>query len=82
MNNNIKSVCPDNSAYKFRPETDVLFKMPAGAFKYSGIIDTTIKFIEDIQLIQPETWALFVKQFKGTYPDDAHLAWRGEYWEK
>ncbi len=82
MNNNILSVCPENSAYKFRPETDVLFKLPDGAFHYSGIIDATIRFIEDIQLIQPETWALFVRQFKGSYPDDEHRAWRGEYWGK
>ena len=82
MNKNILDVCPDNSAYKFRPNTDVLFKMPDGAFHYSGIIDSTIRFIEDIQLIQPETWALFVRQFKGSFPDSEWRAWRGEYWGK
>ena len=82
MNNNILQVCPQNSAYKYRPDTDVLFKMPSGSFKYSGIIDSTIKFIENFQLIQPETWALFVRQFKGSYPDDMWLTWKGEYWGK
>ncbi len=82
MNNNLREVCPENSAYKFRPDTDVLFKMPVGAFNYSGIIDATIKHIENIQLLQPDTWALFVRQFNGSYPDSERRAWRGEYWGK
>lgn len=82
MNNSIREVCGENSAYKFRPDTDVLFKIPDGSFHYNGIIDSTIRFIEDVQLLKPETWAMFVRQFAGTYPDDEQAAWRGEFWGK
>ena len=79
--NNINAVCPENSAYKYRPETDVLFKMPDGSFKQSGLIDATIKYIENIQLKRTDFWRAFVEQFR-TYPDSEMKAWRGEYWGK
>ena len=81
MNNNILSVCSENGAYKYRPETDVLFKMPDGSFKYSGIIDATIRYIESIQLKRTDFWRAFVEQFR-TRPDGDTNAWRGEYWGK
>ncbi len=78
--NNILSVCPENSAYKYRPQTDVLFKLPDGSMKYSGVIDATIKYIQTIQLKRTDLWKQFVEQFR-THPDD-DLRWRGEYWGK
>lgn len=81
MKNNVLSVCPENSAYKYRPETDILFKMPDGSFKYSGIIDSTIRYVENIQLKRTDFWRAFVEQFR-TYPDTSTNAWRGEYWGK
>ncbi len=78
--NNVSSVCPESSAYKYRPETDILFKMPDGSMKYSGIIDATIKYIQTIQLKRTDLWKAFVQQFR-TYPDD-DMCWRGEYWGK
>ena len=81
MNNNILSVCPENSAYKHRPETDVLFRLPDGAFNYSGIIDSTIRYIQSIQLKRTDLWKAFVQQFR-TAPDSEGRTWKGEYWGK
>lgn len=82
MNNNpaVKKVC-QNGAYRFRPETDSLFCLPHGSFRYSGVIDGTIRQVERMQLLKPETWSLFVNQFRSC-PDDEKLAWRCEYWGK
>lgn len=79
--NNINAVCPESSAYKYRPETDVLFKMPDGSFKQGGIIDATIRYIENIQLKRTDFWRAFVEQFR-THPDIELKTWRGEYWGK
>ena len=81
MTNNIKAVCPENGAYKYRPETDVLFRLPDGAFRYSGIIDSTIRYIQSIQLKRTDLWKAFVEQFR-TAPDSDKLTWKGEYWGK
>lgn len=81
MNKNILTVCPENSAYKYRPETDVLFRLPDGAFKYSGIIDSTIRFIQNVQLKRTDVWKAFVEQFR-TAPDSDRLTWKGEFWGK
>jgi hypothetical protein len=47
---------------------------------YSGVIDDSIKFIEDFQLLRSDLWSRFVQQFK----EDADFegGWRGEYWGK
>lgn len=71
-----------NGAYKYRCETDKLFKMPGGSFHYGGIIDESIKFIEKIQLLDKNVWDIFVKQFAGSYPDDENLSWKCEFWGK
>ena len=81
MNKNILTVCPENGAYKYRPETDVLFRLPDGAFKYSGIIDSTIRFIQNVQLKRTDVWKAFVEQFR-TAPDSDRLTWKGEFWGK
>ncbi len=81
MNNNIISVCNQNSAYKYRPDTDVLFRLPDKAFSYNGIIDAAIRHIQSIQLLRGDLWRAFVEQFR-THPDDKTFSWKGEYWGK
>ncbi len=80
-NNVIKSLCPENSAYKHRPDTDALFQLPYGSYSYSGIIDKEIRHIENKHLLDADTWALFVNQFRSPV-DTPDRAWRGEYWGK
>lgn len=47
---------------------------------YNGIIDKSINFIEEFQLLRTDLWCRFVQQFK----EDADYegGWRGEYWGK
>ena len=47
---------------------------------YNGIIDKSINFIEEFQLLRTDLWRRFVQQFK----EDADYegGWRGEYWGK
>lgn len=47
---------------------------------YNGIIDKSINFIEEFQLLRSDLWCRFVQQFK----EDADFegGWRGEYWGK
>ena len=53
----------------------------AGKSSFDGILDKTIRFIEDFQLKNPVLWKRFVNQFREqTDGDDA--GWRGEYWGK
>jgi len=80
MNNNILQACPQDSAYKYRPETDVLFRLSNGAFSYKGIIDKAIRHIEKIQSLNKDLWTVFIKQFTYTPDDDGR--WRCEYWGK
>ena len=56
MYNNILSVCPSDSAYKYRPQTDILFKIEDGAFDYKGVIDNAIRHIEKIQSMRSDLW--------------------------
>lgn len=48
--------------------------------KYNGIIDKSVDFIEEMQLLRTDLWCRFVQQFK----EDADYegGWRGEYWGK
>ena len=49
-------------------------------YQFNGIIDRSVKFIEEFQLLRVELWKRFVQQFK----EDADYegGWRGEYWGK
>lgn len=51
-----------------------------GEWHFTGIIHETIKFIEDMQLLNPELWFRFVQQFR--LHTDTDNGWRGEYWGK
>ena len=48
--------------------------------KFNGIIDQSVQFIEEFQLLRVDLWKRFVQQFK----EDADFegGWRGEYWGK
>ena len=50
------------------------------SYQFNGIIDRSVKFIEEFQLLSVELWKRFVQQFK----EDADYegGWRGEYWGK
>lgn len=63
-----------------RNHTDTFYDLPTEK-KFRGCLDKNLNFITDIQVRDPETWKLFVEQFR-THPDDADTGWRGEYWGK
>ena len=50
------------------------------SYQFNGIIDRSVKFIEEFQLLRVDLWKRFVQQFK----EDADYegGWRGEYWGK
>ena len=52
-----------------------------GAAGYTGTVNRYVRFARDRQLINPNTWADFVRQFRAD-SDDHDLGWRGEYWGK
>lgn len=51
------------------------------SYKFNGIFDQSVKFIEEVQLLREDLWRRFVNQFK---EEDADFegGWRGEYWGK
>ena len=52
-----------------------------GAAGYTGTANRYVQFAKDRQLMNPNTWADFVRQFRAD-SDDHDLGWRGEYWGK
>ena len=71
----------ENEANFPRLKTDKLFFDYANNYKYNGFSDKAIRFIEDFQLLSPESWERFVKQFHEKSDSDT-AAWRGEFWGK
>ena len=69
-----------NTANYPRLKTDKFFADYNNLYKYNGFVDNTIKYIEDFQLLNSETWARFVQQFRED--SDPDFGWRGEYWGK
>lgn len=55
--------------------------MEQADFRFHGIMDESVKFVEDNQLLKKDLWVRFVQQFKenADLEDDG---WRGEYWGK
>ncbi len=51
------------------------------SYKFNGIIDQSVQFIEEVQVLREDLWRRFVNQFK---EEDADFegGWRGEYWGK
>ena len=58
-----------------------VFEVGAGNYcKFHGVIDRSIQYIEEFQLLRIDLWKRFVQQFKEDADYDA--GWRGEYWGK
>ncbi len=55
--------------------------LPPRAMRFSGIYQDYLRFTLEKQLLSPETWAAFVRVFRGD-SDDADRGWRCEYWGK
>lgn len=56
--------------------------LEGGSFKYTGIIDETIRLVQEKQLKDVKYWKLFVEQYRKGNVDDHDRGWRGEYWGK
>ncbi len=76
----MKELYLKNSANYPRIETDTFFADYENTYKYSEYFDKAFRYIEDFQLLSPELWARFVRQFKEN--TDTDFGWRGEYWGK
>ena len=63
-----------------RLKTDKFFADYENTYSYSGMVDESIRFIEDFQLLDIELWKRFVRQF--IEKPDIDCGWRGEYWGK
>lgn len=48
--------------------------------RYHGIIEESVQYIEEFQLLRTDLWKRFVQQFKEDA--DYEAGWRGEYWGK
>lgn len=68
------------SQYTESQNTDKTFNADA-EYKYSGIADKSIRFIERVQLLDTELWTMIANQFTFN-PDDEDNGWRCEYWGK
>lgn len=49
-------------------------------YKFNGILDQSVWYIEDFQLLRVDLWKRFVQQFREDA--DYEAGWRGEYWGK
>ena len=75
------SIYAPGSAYATREKFDTLFLDPADTMTLSGRVAETLDFITEIQLLHPDMWARFVRQFV-EHTDVSDRGWRGEYWGK
>ena len=50
-------------------------------YQFREIIDQSVRFIEEVQLLREDLWKRFVNQFQEE-DADAEGGWRGEYWGK
>ncbi len=78
----LQKICHPESAFAPRLHTDRLFPLPAGSGAFTGVLRDAIDYIEKIQLLDSDLWALFVNQFRQGNVDDHDKGWRGEYWGK
>ena len=63
-----------------RLSTDKFFIDYENTYEFNEITHDTMKFVENTQLLDAETWALFVRQYVNNA--DGKGGWRGEYWGK
>ena len=77
----IENMLNKNKMLAPRLRTDKLFVLPAGSLDLRGYLDSTVRFIEEIQLFDRPLWSQFVQVFVDR-PDGENRGWRGEYWGK
>lgn len=76
----MKNLYAKNTANFPRLNTDCFFVNYSNTYSYSGIINDSINFIENFQLLDKALWKRFVIQFKEH--SDKNYGWRGEFWGK
>ena len=81
MSKAIEALYEQTSVNYKRVATDSLFTDVGSVSNFKGILDKTIRYVEDFQLLDAENWARFVEQFR-SHTDTANRGWRGEYWGK
>ncbi|MCI8388085.1 MAG: hypothetical protein HFE63_06410 [Clostridiales bacterium] len=81
MSKAIDALYEQGSVNYKRVDTDKLFSDYDALCSFKGILDKTIRYVEDFQLLDAENWARFVEQFR-SHTDSPNLGWRGEYWGK
>ncbi len=80
MSKAIENLYKNNTVNYIRTQTDKLFIDENAKSEFTGIIDKTIRYVEDFQLLDEVEWTRFVQQFK--IYSDTDNGWRGEYWGK
>lgn len=81
MSKAIETLYEHGTVNEKRVDTDRLFTDTGAECAFTGILDKTIRFVEDFQLLDSDNWARFVNQFK-VRTDSENNGWRGEYWGK
>ena len=61
-------------------QSDTFIQGKENKYDFNGIVDESIRYIEEIQLLKPQLWSKFVKQYRTEADSDG--GWRGEYWGK
>lgn len=77
----MKNLYENNPMNAPRLNTDTHFADYSTEYSFRGFIDEAFDFIEDFQLLNPEMWERFVRQFREE-DADSDGGWRGEYWGK
>ena len=77
----MKNLYKNNPMNSPRLNTDTVFVDFDNTYRYNGFMDSTFRFIEDFQLLNPTMWERFVNQFREE-DADSDGGWRGEYWGK
>jgi len=76
----IKEVSNMISDKTLSKKLDVFIQEKETKYDFKGIVDESIRYIEEIQLLKPELWNRFVNQYRTEADSDG--GWRGEYWGK
>ncbi len=69
-----------NTTNYLKPLTDSFFPLNLGEIKFYGYIDSIAQFTVNHQLLDEDTWKIFVEQFR--LRSDFDNCWRGEYFGK
>ncbi len=81
MSSAIEKIYACDPVNSVRKTTDTFFINDLGENDYSGLLHDAAKFTMDSQLLDSDTWQIFVQQFR-LKSDSKDRGWRGEYWGK